>query len=250
MRIRYFFVEGGIGAGKSTLIATMEQRLRAAGIDNLVVVPEPLERWTDVDGTNLLELFYEDPQRWAYTFQVHAMSTRVTAVRQAIDAFLERRASTDEVDELVVMCERSVFTDRFVFVETLVADGTMSEAERNAYVVAYRYFGAHGYPGEHAGVIYLRSRPETCEQHMRERDRTEEAHVALEYLERLHHQHERAIGNTEAWNGAERLTLDVEQLGRIHEQEEAADTCARILHAFITKERVGEANTTSSSSSS
>jgi len=130
MLIRYFFVEGSIGAGKSTLIERMESRLRALGVTRLVVVPEPIDMWTDCDGSNLLELFYSDQRRWAHTFQVHAMSTRITAVRRAIERF-ELEVGGDA--PVVVLCERSVYTDRHVFVETLVADGKMSEAERAAY---------------------------------------------------------------------------------------------------------------------
>jgi len=236
-RVRYFFVEGSIGAGKSTLLARTETRLRALGLVNLVVVPEPLDRWTDVDGSNLLQLFYDDQSRWAHTFQMHAMSTRITAVREAVEqALVKCRFGED----LIVLCERSVFTDRFVFVEALVADGVMSQAEHAAYLCAYRYFGEREYPGEHAGVVYLRSQPHTCQNHMRERDRTEETSVSMAYLERLHEHHERAIANDKAWHGAERLILDVEALGRIHDDDAAADKCAATLHRFITKANLSD----------
>ena len=106
---------------------------------------------------------------------------------------------------------------------------------------AFDYFGSHDYPGEHAGVIYLRTQPKTCAEHICERARVEETTVPLEYLERLHAQHKRAINDSsETWRGAERLVLDVEQLGRINDDDEAADRCARKLARFITKERDGD----------
>lgn len=237
MSVRYFFVEGSIGAGKSTLLERMQDRLRNLGITRLVVVPEPLDLWTDCDGHNLLDLFYKDQARWAHTFQVHAMSTRITAVREAIERHRRAEQHFDDGSDIIVLCERSVFTDRHVFVETLVEDGKMSAAEYAAYIRAFNYFGRHDYPGEHAGVIYLRTRPETCKAHMQERDRTEESGVPLDYLQRLHAQHERAIADTlETWRGAERLILDVERLGRINDDDEAADKCARQLYEFITKD--------------
>ncbi|KAG4065307.1 hypothetical protein HA402_012749 [Bradysia odoriphaga] len=33
------------------------------------VVPEPVSVWTDIDGVNILDNFYRDPVRWAFTFQ-------------------------------------------------------------------------------------------------------------------------------------------------------------------------------------
>jgi len=234
-RIHFFFVEGVIGAGKSTFLNRVVPLLYNRGIRNVVIVPEPLHLWTNVDGMNLLQLFYENQRRWAFTFQVHAMSTRITVVREAIQRHIDE-ITDDNNDDIVVVCERSVFTDRHVFVETLVADGIMSEIERAAYVRAYEYFGAHDYHGNHAGVIYLRSLPKTCAEHMRIRDRIEEASVPLTYLEKLHIQHELAIADTTTWNGASsRLILNVESIGRIHDDDDAANKCADQLFAFITK---------------
>jgi len=112
-------------------------------------------------------------------------------------------------------------------------------------VRAFEYFGSHDYPGEHAGVIYLRTLPKTCAEHICERARVEETTVPLDYLERLHQQHERAINDSsETWRGAERLVLNVEQLGRINDDDAAADRCARKLACFITKAPDGDESDT------
>ena len=234
-QVHFFFVEGVIGAGKSTMLERIVPLLRVRGLRNVIVVPEPLDLWTDVGGTNLLQLFYENQKRWAFTFQMHAMSTRITSVWQALERVGMDCGDDDDAD-IVVVCERSVFTDRHVFVETLVDDGIMSNVEKAAYVRAFDYFAAHDYRGNHAGVIYLRSLPKTCAEHMRVRDRVEEAGVPLTYLEKLHVHHERAIADATTWNGARRLILDVESLGRIHDNDDDANTCADQLFAFITKE--------------
>ena len=52
-------VEGNIGCGKTTFLEyfkKFEQRVE--------VLTEPVHRWRDVNGHNLLGLMYEDPQRW------------------------------------------------------------------------------------------------------------------------------------------------------------------------------------------
>ena len=55
-------IEGNIGAGKSTLINYFKQ------FDEVQVHAEPLDKWQNVNGENLLAKLYEDPKRW--TFQV------------------------------------------------------------------------------------------------------------------------------------------------------------------------------------
>jgi len=65
-------IEGNIGAGKSTLLRLLSEHF---AIDP---VCEPLERWQNVgNGDNLLDRFYKDINRWAYTFQTYAFVTRV-----------------------------------------------------------------------------------------------------------------------------------------------------------------------------
>ena len=68
---KYFVVEGNIGAGKSTFLKVINTFLNAQ------VVYEPHEKWQNVGGENLLENFYADTQRWAYTFQTYAFITRI-----------------------------------------------------------------------------------------------------------------------------------------------------------------------------
>ncbi len=59
-------LDGNIGAGKSTLLNAIRER-----ISEINYVDEPVGQWTvlkNTEGKNLLELFYEDKKRWAYTF--------------------------------------------------------------------------------------------------------------------------------------------------------------------------------------
>ena len=66
-------IEGNIGAGKSTFL-----KLLAKASQDLEVAQEPLESWhKKEDGSNLLENFYTDPKRWAYTLETFAMAARL-----------------------------------------------------------------------------------------------------------------------------------------------------------------------------
>ena len=51
-------VEGNVGAGKSTLLNYF---MKYPGIG---VHKEPLSTWQNLNGTNFLQLVYQDSQRW------------------------------------------------------------------------------------------------------------------------------------------------------------------------------------------
>ena len=56
-------VEGNIGSGKTTFLEHFSQ------FKEVEVLKEPVERWRDMNGHNLLHLMYENPSRWAMLFQ-------------------------------------------------------------------------------------------------------------------------------------------------------------------------------------
>lgn len=104
-----FCVEGNISVGKSTFlqrIANETLELR----DLVEVVPEPIDKWQDIgpDHFNILDAFYAEPQRYAYTFQNYVFVTRV----------MQERESSGGIKPLRLM-ERSVFSDRMVIIHHL-----------------------------------------------------------------------------------------------------------------------------------
>ena len=64
-------VEGNIGAGKTTFL----DRFSPAAGDDVDVLPEPVDRWRDVNGHNLLAMMYEDPARHSLLFQTYVQLT-------------------------------------------------------------------------------------------------------------------------------------------------------------------------------
>ena len=66
-----FFLEGNVGTGKSTFLRMLEEI-------GLQVIFEPVNEWSNMknsNGKNLLEEFYGDQTRYAYTFQSVAFRT-------------------------------------------------------------------------------------------------------------------------------------------------------------------------------
>ncbi|WCJ44257.1 P-loop containing nucleoside triphosphate hydrolases superfamily protein [Euphorbia peplus] len=175
-----FCVEGNISVGKTTFL----QRIVRDTIelqDLVEVVPEPIDKWQDIgpDHFNILDAFYAEPHRYAYTFQNYVFVTRV----------MQERESSAGVKPLRLM-ERSVFSDRMVFVRAVHEAKWMNEMEINIYdswfdpVVSVL-------PGLIPdGFIYLRATPDTCHKRMQLRRRAEEGGVSLDYLRDLHEKHE------------------------------------------------------------
>ncbi|CAI5499872.1 unnamed protein product [Closterium sp. Naga37s-1] len=216
-----FCVEGNISVGKTTFLERIVGD--AVKLHDLVeVVPEPVARWQSVgqEKFNILEAFYEEPERYAYTFQNYVFVTRM----------MQERESAGRVRPIRLM-ERSVFSDRMVrggvvrgsergkggrgwgagvlepvfvravhkakwmsamevFVRAVHEAKWMSAMEVSIYDSWFDPVVA-ALPGlVPDGFIYLRAHPLTCHQRLKQRARGEEAGVSLDYLTDLHNKHE------------------------------------------------------------
>ncbi|MCL7025051.1 hypothetical protein MKW94_019490 [Papaver nudicaule] len=194
-----FCVEGNISVGKSTFlqrIANETLELR----DLVEVVPEPISKWQDIgpDHFNILDAFYSEPERYAYTFQNYVFVTRV----------MQERESSGGIKPLRLM-ERSVFSDRMVFVRAVHEAKWMNEMEISIYDSWFDPV-VSTLPGLIPdGFIYLRASPDTCHKRMMGRRRSEEGGVSLDYLRGLHEKHESWLFPSQSGNHG---VLSVSQL--------------------------------------
>lgn len=172
---KIIIVEGNIGAGKSTFLSMIKRYLAVQ------VVPEPHEQWQQVvDGQNLLDMFYNDTNRWAYTFQTYAFLTRV--MKQQEMALVNPYP--------IQILERSVFSDRYCFAKNLYETGSISPLEWQAYQEWFTWL-IDTYVAKPDGFIYMQTDPEICFERMKKRNRFEEQAVPLAYLKSLHTKHEK-----------------------------------------------------------
>jgi len=174
---RNLMLEGNIGAGKSTFLKMVEAHIDAN------IIFEPTDKWQKIgegEGENLLDLFYKDIKRWAYTFQSYAFISR-------IQAFNELRP--DQTDKPFKLMERSVYCDRYCFAKNCYEMGLMSSIEWQIYKDWFSWL-AHNYAPKPSGFIYLQTTPEVCYNRLKKRNRSEESGVPLEYLKTLHARHE------------------------------------------------------------
>lgn len=169
----YFVLEGNIGAGKSTFLKKIGDYLEVQ------LVFEPHQKWQELVGKeSILDKFYTNPARWAYTFQTYTFVTRMKTMQE------HAQYNTAGIQVL----ERSVYSDR-CFAQTAYENGFMSELEWYMYQEWFNWFVAT-YAPKPAGFIYLRTEPEVCYKRLKYRNRQEEVGVPLEYLQQIHNKHD------------------------------------------------------------
>jgi len=103
---KFIVIDGLIGAGKSTFIKYYVKYCKSIGIKAHPIY-EPVELWKDIGA---LERFYSDIPQNCYEFQTFTFITRIESV---INEVIENS------DAEVFILERSIFTDRYIFVELL-----------------------------------------------------------------------------------------------------------------------------------
>jgi len=180
-------LDGNIGAGKSTLLAEIRK-----SIPELRVVDEPVGQWTALkndSGKNLLELFYEDKKRWAYTFQNCAILTRLKNIKEAVED-LDANGKGSQV----ILTERSVLTDKYVFAQMLRDSGDMDALEWELYDSWFSIFSKQHQVN---GIIYLSTSSTTSKDRINIRNRQGEDRIQLDYLDALDRQHKQWIESTD-----------------------------------------------------
>jgi deoxyadenosine/deoxycytidine kinase len=188
-------IEGNIGTGKTTLINILKKKFGKK--NNVIFVEEPLNQWLnlkDKDGKNILGKFYENQERWSYSFQMHAFITRSKDILR------------QNTDENVIIIERSVLTDCNVFAKLLYNSGKISEMEWQLYNEWFTWLTQHFASVKPDKFVYLRAEPEVSYQRMLKRTRDEENNVPLEYLQAVSEKHDEWLLSDDIENV---ITIDV-----------------------------------------
>lgn len=172
-------IEGNIGSGKSTIVKALREF--AMDIDGIpvVFVDEPVHQWEQVvssDNKNMIELFYGDQKKYAFSFQMMAYISRLALLKEAI---LNNPRS-------VIITERCLLTDYNVFAKLLYENGAMLEEEYTIYKKWFHYFQQEI---EISGIIYVKTDVSVAKERCAKRNRLGET-ISIDYLEQCHRKHE------------------------------------------------------------
>lgn len=185
-------IDGNIGSGKSTALSYLK-----AQFPNWHFIDEPVDTWTQFkneENENLLEVFYKDKKRWAYTFQNCAFMTRTRAIVQAIKEWKQKcLIDPEEMKNNIFITERCVETDFNVFAKMLHESKLINKMEWDIYRQWYRYLSGDC---KLYGIIYIQCNPEICSMRIRQRARQGEDIIPMEYLKDLDKYHNDWINNT------------------------------------------------------
>ena len=188
-------IEGNIGTGKSTLLANLKIHLQTHYPDiaaKILFLEEPVDVWgkfCDENGTNILEKFYKDQRRYAFTFQVMAYISRLSLLKNAI---------RDNPDCEIIIIERSLCADKNIFMDMLHDDGIVENIEYNIYSEWYTQFISE-YRMD--AVIYLDSTPTVCQKRISRRGRDGEDAIPLDYLKKCRDYHTKWLVDTKCAPG-------------------------------------------------
>lgn len=175
------YLEGNIGSGKSTLIEFLQSYIETKNLDADVIL-EPVDEWLvtqDSQGTNILQHYYQDQKKFGFAFQINALLSRVKKVEEKI------KASKKSIHFI----ERSIYTDKNVFLECNFQNGNINHME---YVIYHQWFDwiLDNFKHQPDGIVYLNTNPTICEQRINQRNRNGEEGIPLEYLmtlDKYHH---------------------------------------------------------------
>ncbi|MEI7475764.1 MAG: deoxynucleoside kinase [bacterium] len=172
--------DGNIGSGKSTMMKKAHEFYRNSS--NVIFAEEPVEKWKlikDKDGTEMLKLFYQDQEKHAFKFQIMAFVSRLAGLREIV------KANPDK--NIVIITERSLYTDKEIFAKMLYDQGKMTDVEHQIYLTLFDEFASEF---EVNKVVYIRTDPVNCHQRIHLRAREGEELIPLAYLEECHKYHE------------------------------------------------------------
>jgi len=201
-------VEGNIGSGKTTFL----ENFNKFGEDVEVLV-EPVEKWRDARGHNLLQMMYEDPDRWSLMFQTYVQLTMV-------------QNHTKITNKSVKLMERSLYSAKYCFVENLLNSGKMPACEYEVLNSWFEFLLSCNQVDLGVDlIVYMRTDPEVALSRMRSRSRGEESLIAEKYIRDLHNLHEDWLVHGKNFLPAPVLVIDankdLEEMQEVFARQEA-----------------------------
>jgi len=197
---KYIVIAGNIGAGKSTLVKLLSERL------SFRPYYEPVAE------NPYLEDFYADMKAWAFHSQLFFLSYRLRAHLALME------------DPHSVVQDRSLYEDAEIFARNLYEQGTMSCRDWETYRGLYRTMA--GFLPAPDLVIYIRASVPTLKARIAMRARGFESGIADDYLAKLNRLYESWI---ESFDLAPVLVVPGDELNFVADDRDLSAIEASVL---------------------
>lgn len=175
--MKVIVVDGIISAGKTYIIEQLEKY-----IPNVVPIYEPVDEWIN---NGILSEFYSDMNRWSYTFQTFAFSSRIKRITEKYNNCIDK-------DNAIFILERSPLTD-VIFMTMLHETGHVNDMEFKMYKDWCECWHKL-MPFQIDLFIYVCPPIEVCMDRFEKRARKGEL-IDIEYQNRLKQHHEKYFDN-------------------------------------------------------
>lgn len=192
-------VEGNIASGKSTLLNHFGK------FPEFQTIMEPVEKWRNCNGLNLLDLMYKDSKQWLFPFQSYTTLTML-------------QNHSEKCDCKIKLMERSFQTVKNVFMKASEKMGTIHSGMHKIFNEWFEYIEKNiEIPIDL--IIYMKCTPEIAYERMGKRSRIEEREISLEYLKILHDLHEEWLIHNHTKTSTEIIVLDANKVDMYNEYE-------------------------------
>jgi deoxyadenosine/deoxycytidine kinase len=227
-------IEGNIGSGKSTLLENLKTHYQnqKQNIDvDIIFLREPVDDWEsikDVHGVTMLEKFYANQEKYSFPFQMMAYISRLSLLK---DALAERSL----IRKTIIITERSLYTDKYVFAKMLYENGKMEDVNYQIYCKWFHKFATECPLHK---IIYVNTDPLICYDRVITRSRTGEE-IPMPYLIECHTYHENMMA-VDFIRDLPILTLDGSD--DIHKEPTILDEWIRQIDEFIQESQIVSAH--------
>lgn len=210
---------GMIGAGKSTYTKFISEALGSEAF------------YESVDDNRILEKFYENPDRWAFSLQIYFLNTRFRSIKEAF------KHENNVLD-------RSIYEDA-LFTRINYEEGNMSDAEMDTYLdlLDNMMEELDNMPKKSPDLlIYLRGSLDTVLSRIEKRGRTFEQVEGndglLDYYTHLHSQYDDWFSD---YDKSATLVIDINQydLEKVTDAEKVLSMVNEKLATVRNEARVG-----------
>jgi deoxyadenosine/deoxycytidine kinase len=182
-KLKHIAVAGNIGAGKTTLSEMLANHYKWDVL------------FEDANKNPYLSDFYNDMHRWSFNLQIYFLNSRY---KQILDI---------RNGEKVVIQDRTIYEDAYIFAPNLHNMGLMSERDYNNYFDLFNTMSKQVQGPDL--LIYLNASIPTLVSHIHTRGRDYEGNMSLDYLKRLNQRYNDWIAE---YNEGRLLIVDVDGL--------------------------------------
>ena len=196
-QIKHIAIAGNIGAGKTTLTKKLAKHFNWA------------PHFEDVESNPYLNDFYNDMHRWSFNLQIYFLNSRL---RQLVDI---------QNGNQVVIQDRTIFEDAYIFAPNLHEMGLMSKRDFENYKQFFETLKGMVNPPDL--LIYLKASVPTLVGQIQKRGREYEENIRIYYLKRLNEYYNSWI---DKYDDGKLLVIDIDKVNF----DENKDDLAKVIN--------------------